>query len=139
MLFDAPHVVQAARPGIERAGLLERCEIVGGNFFKSVPAADTCVLRWIIHDWDDEQSVAIPKNCRDAITADGKVLIIEAVLQPGRATSFGKFLDLNMLVMTGGRERTEAEYRKLLNAAGLNLVRVIPTKAVVSIMEAVRA
>ena len=109
VLFDVPHVVEAARRGIEYTGLLERCEIVGGDFFKSVPAADTCLLRWIIHDWDDEQSVAILKNCREAITADGKVLIVEAVLQPGRATSFSKFGDLNMLVMTGGRERTEAE------------------------------
>jgi len=135
VLFDVPHVVAAARRGME-ANLLERCEIVGGDFFKSVPAGDTCLLRWIIHDWDDEPSVAVLKNCRDAITAGGKVLIVEAVLQPGRATSFSKFLDLNMLVMTGGRERTETEYRKLLSTAGLSLARIIPTQTQVSIIEA---
>jgi hypothetical protein len=82
--------------------------------------------------------VTILKNCRDAMTADGRVLIIEAVLQPGAATSFGKFVDLSMLVMTGGRERTEAEYRTLLEAAGLKLTRVIPTQTEMSIIEAAK-
>ena len=83
--------------------------------------------------------LTILRNCRGAMTADGRVLIIEAVLQPGEATSFAKFVDLNMLVMTGGRERTEPEYRTLLESAGLKLTRIIPTQTEMSIVEAVKA
>ena len=102
-----------------------------------MPAGDTYVLKFIIHDWDDERSTAILTNCRRAMAHNGKVLIVEAVLQPGRATSFSKFLDLNMLVMTGGRERTEPEYRALLDAAGLRLTRIVPTRTEMSVIEAV--
>lgn len=137
-LFDAPHVVEAARDYLTSEGVMPRCEVIGGDFFQSAPSADTYVLRWIIHDWDDERSIAILKNCRKAMSPAGKVLLVEAVLKPGTATSFAKFLDLNMLVMTGGRERTEAEYANLLKAAGLNLTRIIPTRTEMSVIEATR-
>ena len=139
VLFDAPHVVEAARSYLESEGALSRCEVVGGDFFQSMPPADTYVLRWIIHDWDDERSVAILRNCRKGLSAAGKVLLVEAVLKPGRATTFAKFLDLNMLVMTGGLERTEAEYANLLSAAGLKLTRIIPTHTEMSVIEAIAA
>jgi hypothetical protein len=100
---------------------------------------DTYVLKFIIHDWDDQQSAAILRNCRSAMAANGRVLLVEAVIQPGTATSFSKYVDLNMLVMTGGRERTKAEYRALLDSAGLRLTRIIPTYTEMSVLEAVQA
>jgi 2-polyprenyl-3-methyl-5-hydroxy-6-metoxy-1,4-benzoquinol methylase len=139
VLLDVPHVVEAARRYLESEGVMSRCEVVGVDFFQSAPPADMYVLRWIIHDWDDERSVAILKNCRNAMSVGGKVLLLEAVLKPGRATTFAKFVDLNMLVMTGGRERTEAEYANLLSAAGLKLTRIIPTHTEMSVIEAVGA
>jgi hypothetical protein len=139
VVADVAHVVERARQRLEADGLSGRCGTAAVDFFKSVPESDTYMLKWILHDWTDEQSVTILRNCRGAMTADGRVLIIEAVLQPGQATSFAKFVDLNMLVMTGGRERTEPEYRTLLEAAGLKLTRVIPTQTEMSIIEAVRA
>jgi hypothetical protein len=139
VLFDIPHVVEAARGYLESEGVMSRCRVVGGDLFQSAPPADMYVLRWIIHDWDDQRSVAILKNCRNAMSARCKVLLVEAVLKPGRATTFAKFLDLNMLVMTGGRERTEAEYSNLLSAAGLKLTRIIPTHTEMSLIEAVGA
>jgi O-methyltransferase/methyltransferase family protein len=138
-LADRPHVAERALMRLQNEGLAGRCDIAPGDFFAHVPPGDTYVLKWIIHDWDDERSAAILGNCRRAMTGDGKVLIVEAVLQAGPATSFSKFMDLNMLVMTGGRERTEAEYRALLEAAGLKFSRIIPTQTDMSIIEAVRA
>lgn len=139
VVADVPHVIERARQRLDADGLSERCGTVGIDFFKGVPNSDTYVLKWILHDWTDEQCVTILKNCRNAMTPNGRVLIIEAVLQPGDATSFGKFVDLNMLVMTGGRERTETEYRTLLETAGLKLTRIIPTQTEMSIVEAAKA
>jgi len=136
---DVPHVIERTRQKLEAEGLSHRCGTASVDFFKAVPASDTYLLKWILHDWTDEQSVTILKNCRDAMTSDGRVLIVEAVLQPGAATSLGKFVDLNMLVMTGGRERTETEYRTLLEASGLKLTKVIPTQTEMSIVEAAKA
>jgi O-methyltransferase domain len=98
---------------------------------------DVYVLKWIIHDWDDERAVTILKNCRRAMREHAKLLLIEAILPLGNAPSFHKFMDLNMLVMTGGRERTEAEYRALLLAAGLGLSRIVPTQSEMNVLEAV--
>lgn len=139
VLADLPHVTEGALRRFQVEELTERCQIAPGDFFDSVPAADTYVLKWIIHDWDDERSVAILKNCRRAMTKGGKVLLVEAVIGPGTTTAFSKFMDLNMLVMTGGRERTEAEYRALFDAAGLRLARVIPTHTEMSILEGTMA
>lgn len=139
VLADLPHVVEGAQRRFKTEGLAGRCAIVPGDFFESAPKGDTYVLKWIIHDWDDERSVTILKNCRNAMTKDGRVLVVEAVIQPGSATSFGKFMDLNMLVMTGGRERTDTEYRALLDSAGLKLTRIIPTHTEMNVIEAVRA
>ena len=139
VLADLPHVAEGAQHRFKTEGLADRCNIAAGSFFESAPAGDTYVLKWIIHDWDDQQSAAILKNCRSAMAANGRVLLVEAVIQPGTASSFSKYMDLNMLVMTGGRERTESEYRALLDSAGLRLTRVIPTFTEMCVIEAVQA
>jgi hypothetical protein len=96
-------------------------------------------MKWILHDWDDEQSTRILKNIRRAVADDGRLLVIEAVIPANDEPHFGKFIDLNMLVMTGGRERTEEEFRALLAAADFRLTRVVPTPSPVSVIEAVPA
>jgi len=138
VLLDQRHVTDSAQRRFKRLGMAERCEVVAGDFFSSVPNGDTYILKWIVHDWDDPFSAAILKNCCFAMSDGGRVLIVESVLQPGGTTSFGKFMDLNMLVMTGGRERTEAEYRALLGCAGLKLTSIMPTPTEISVIEAVR-
>lgn len=140
VLFDAPSVIQGAQPRIEAAGLADRCETLGGDFFQSVPAGgDGYLLKWIIHDWNDERATTILRNCRNAISSDGKLMLVDVVIPPGREPHFGKFIDLNMLVMTGGLERTEEEFRRLLTASGFRLVRVVNTDSPISIIEAAPA
>ena len=110
-----------------------------GDFFKAVPAGgDLYLLVSILHDWDDERCLAILKNCRLAMSNQARLLIAEMVIPAGTDPAFAKVFDLTMLVLTsGGRERTEAEFQKLLVEAGFHLARVIPTKSTVSIIEAV--
>src|SRR5689334_9416595 len=137
ILLDAPQVIEGARPKIEAAGLADRCEIVAGDFFKAVPAGgDAYVMKWIIHDWDDDRAITILKNCRDQMSPDARVIIVDCVVPENNEPDFSKFFDLNMMVMTGGKERTEKEFAQLLNAAGFKLRRVIPTKVPTSIVEA---
>ena len=139
ILFDAPVVVPGASVRIEAEGLSDRCEVVAGDFFASVPSgADAHIMKWIIHDWDEERSLTILKNCHQAMPANGKLILIEAVVPSSNEPHFSKFIDLNMLVMTGGRERTEDEYRTLLAAAGFNLTRIVPTPSPMSVVEAER-
>jgi len=138
LLFDLPPVVIGAKHSIEAEGLAERCEIVGGDFFESVPSGgDTYILKNIIHDWDDTRAVAILKNCHRAMVENGKLLLVETVIPPRNEPSFGKFLDLEMLVIAGGCERTEAEYRTLFEAAGFQLTKVITTQSFLSVIEGV--
>ncbi len=139
VLFDAPSVAKGAQSRIEGEGIADRCEIVGGDFFQLVTGGgDAYILKWIIHDWDDERSITILRNCHRAMTDDGKLLLVEAVVPRGSEPHFSKFIDLNMLVMTGGRERTEDEYRQLLEAAGFKLTRILPTEAPMSVIESER-
>jgi O-methyltransferase/methyltransferase family protein len=138
ILFDQPHVVAAAGEQLAAAGVAERCTTVGGDFFVEVPAGgDAYVLAQILHDWDDERSVAILLQSRRAMPAHGKLLVVELVLPPGEEPFFGKWLDLHMLVMLGARERTATEYEALFRSAGFVLARVVPTAAGPSIVEAV--
>jgi SAM-dependent methyltransferase len=140
MVCDQPEVVAAARATMEAAGVAARCGYAGVDFFESVPAgADAHVLKWIIHDWDDERALKILRNCRRALADGGRLLLVEAVVPEGNEPSFSKWMDLQMLVMTGGRERTAAEYRALLAAAGFEMTGVIPTSSPVSIVEAIKA
>jgi O-methyltransferase/methyltransferase family protein len=140
ILFDHPQVVAGATPRLEAAGVSDRCAVVGGDFFAGVPAGGTVyVLSKVIHDWDDERSIAILRSCRDALEGDAKVVLVESVIEAGNDPSWAKFLDVQMLVMNGGRERTIEEYRRLFVAAGLQLTRVIPTGVEDNLIEAERA
>ena len=137
VLFDAPQVIEGARPKIEAAGLADRCETVSGDFFKSVPAGgDAYVMKWIIHDWDDQKAITILRNCRNEMKPNGKLILVDCVVPETNEPHFSKFIDLNMLVMTGGKERTKEEFEQLLADAGFKLLRVIPTDVPTSIVEA---
>ena len=93
-------------------------------------------MKWIIHDWDDQKAITILKNCRSQMPANGKLILVDCVVPETDELHFSKFIDLNMLVMTGGKERTAKEFAQLLNAAGFKLTRVIPTDLPTSIVEA---
>lgn len=137
VLFDQLHVVAHAPALLESAGVSDRCRIVAGSFFESVPGdADAYLLRAVIHDWEDEESVRILKVIRTAIPAGGTVLLIERVIAPPNEGRDAKFSDLNMLVGPGGRERTREEFATLLDASGFRLTRVVGA-AVYSVVEAV--
>jgi len=118
----------------------DRCELVSGDFFQSVPAgADGYLMQHIIHDWDDEQSIAILRTIRKAIDPTGRLLLVEAVITAGNEPSPGKLLDLEMLVLPGGRERAESEYRELFTAAGFRLLAIHRTGGAEDIIEAAPA
>ena len=140
VLFDRPYVVERAKPFLEAEGVLERCQLAAGNFFESVPeGGDAYILKYIIHDWDDERAIAILKQCHKVMPDNGKVLVAEQVIPPGNQPFMGKFFDLHMLaVNSGGRERTEAEYRALFEKAGFKLTRIVPTQEEMSIIEGIR-
>ena len=137
VLFDSEQVIEGARPKLEAAGIADRCDAVAGDFFKSVPAGgDAYIMKWIIHDWDDEKAIAILRNCRHQIPENGKLILVDSVVPETDEPDFSKFIDLNMLVMTGGKERTAKEFEQLLGAAGFKLLRVIPTDLPTAIIEA---
>jgi hypothetical protein len=137
VLFDRPHVVTDAPALLAAKGVSDRVTIESGDFFQSVPnGADAYLLSHIIHDWSEEQCLAILGNVRRAMNPSGRLLIIEMVLPTGDAPHPGKIIDMGMLVLTGGQERTEAEYESLLRKAGFRLVQVVPTTSASSIVEA---
>jgi ubiquinone/menaquinone biosynthesis C-methylase UbiE len=139
ILFDLPHVIETAAEVIVAAGLSQRCELVSGDFFEAVPdGADLHLLKQIIHDWDDERATQILKNCHRALAAAGRLLLVEMVIPPDNQPSPAQAMDLNMLVLLGGRERTEQEYQSLLEAAGFRLERIIQTHSPFSVIEATR-
>jgi len=136
-LLDLPATVVEAGALLEKAGVAERCTIAGGSFFEAVPGgAELYVLKSVIHDWDDDRAVAILRACRPAMGNTGRLLLVERLIPPGNGPSFAKMMDLNMLALAGGLERTEAEYRALFARADLELAGVIATGADVSIIEA---
>lgn len=133
ILFDLPEVADAVRPGIADP----RIEVIGGDFFDSVPEGDLYLLKLILHDWDDKASAAILKNIRAAIRPGGRVVIIDALL-PDRVENHPGFLmDVNMMVMTGGRERTAAEFGALLERGGFTLDSITPTPTPMGVVQAV--
>jgi hypothetical protein len=140
ILFDLPHVVADAPELIRERGLVNRIKIESGSFFENVPSGgDVYLLSHIIHDWSEAQCVAILRNCRRAMRSDSRLLLIEMVLPTGNAPHLGKMLDIIMLAIPGGQERTEPEYRALLDKAGFRLKQVVPTESAVSVVEAVLA
>jgi hypothetical protein len=136
-LYDLAPVVAQGREAVTAAGLADRCEFQTGDFLKAVPpGGDAYLLSHIIHDWDEDRCLTILGNCREAMGPPGKLLIVEMVLPPGDAPHPGKILDLAMLALVGGQERTTDEYRDLLSRAGFRLERVVPTTTPASIVEA---
>jgi hypothetical protein len=138
VLYDQPEVVAQAQDLIAAAGVAQRCEAIGGDFFQSVPSEGSVyVLKNVIHDWDDERATTILGKCRQAMLPDAKLLVIDPVVPPGNTPSPNKIFDLLIFLMTGGRERTTEEFQALFASAGLRMARVIPTKSRLSIIEAV--
>lgn len=139
VLFDRPQVVQDPA-ALSAAGLLERCEIVGGDFFRAVPpGGGAYILKRILHDWSDAQCLRILRACREAMDVRSVLLVVDAVIPPGNDPHPAKDMDILMMALTEGRERSEAEFRDLFAQAGLRLTKVVPTPSVLSIVEAVRA
>jgi hypothetical protein len=125
ILFDRQNVVFAAAEYLAKAGLDKRCRCVGGDFFASVPTGGNAyLLASILHDWDDDRCVTILTKCREVMPPDGKLLVVELVLPPGDVPHPGKWVDLHMLVMASGRERTETQYKNLFISGGFNLTQV---------------
>ncbi len=137
ILYDLPHVVHDAPALIEQRGLKDRVRIEGGSFFESVPeGADAYVLSHVIHDWNHEQCMTILGNCRRAMSAKARLLLVEMVLPEGDTPHPGKMLDMVMLTLPGGEERTAAQYGALLGEAGFTMTRTVPTASPVTIVEA---
>jgi hypothetical protein len=138
LLFDRPHVVVDAEKLLKANGVADRVTVEAGDFFESVPSGgDAYILSHILHDWNDDQCLTILGHCRKALKPDSRLLIVEMVLPPGDAPHPGKLLDMSMLVLVGGQERTEPEYARLLDKAGLRLSRIVATQSPVSVVEAV--
>lgn len=140
VLFDQAHVVAGANRVLRGAQVDDRCQVVGGSFFESVPeGGDAYVMKSILHDWDDAEATAILRVCRRSMRDDGCLLVIERVVAPANEGATAKLSDLNMLTILGGRERTLAEFRALLEAGGFELRREQQTAAAFSVIEAVPA
>jgi len=138
IVIDLEHVIQGARQLPENQAIAHRCEFLDVDFFAAVPAhADAIIMKHIIHDWDDPEATTILKNCRKALTGKpgAKVILVEPVISSGNSPELGKFIDLEMMVFPGGRERTEEEFRRLFASAGLRLSRIIPTASPVCVVE----
>lgn len=138
ILFDQNHVVAHAGPWLEAAGVEDCCEVVGGSFFKGVPErADAYLLKSVIHDWDDDEAIGILRMCRAAMADTGRLLVVEPVIRPGNNPDPATYMDLNMLVMLGGRERTAEEFHGLLAEAVFHLGGIIATGSSHNIIEGV--
>jgi hypothetical protein len=138
-VYDTERVIQGAKTGPLKH-MANRCTFESGDMFSSIPGgADAYVMRHIIHDWPDDLCLKILTGCRKGVNAGGKLLVIDNVIQPGNEFAPGKFLDLQMLIFPGGRERTEKEFRELFAAAGWRLNRIIPLPVPESIVECVPA
>ncbi len=140
ILFDMESVVCGTKDNVAKQCVGDRTTSVSGSFFESVPkGGDAYIMQHIIHDWDDEKSLTILKNVRKALegVVDGKLIILDAVISATPGPDFKKMLDLEMMLMPGGRERTEAEFRELLGRAGFKLTRIVPTNSMVAVIEAV--
>jgi len=128
VLFDMPHAFAGGQATLANAGLSERCQVVSGDFFVSVPAgADAYLLSRVLHDWTDSDAVRLLANIRSAIVPYGRLIVLEAMLGQEGKGMYPVLSDLNMMVRTGGCERTEAEYRAIFRAAGFELTRAVPT------------
>jgi hypothetical protein len=136
LLFDRGHVAERARRSLGDRGLSDRCEVLEGSFFESVPAgADAYLFRHVLHDWTDEQCLQILRHCRKVIPPQGRLLVVECIVPTGNGRSISKEFDINMMTFTGGLERTEIQFRALFANAGFELCLITPTATMVSIVE----
>lgn len=136
ILFDLPHVVEAAKPALD-AAISPRCQFVGGDFFKAVPkGGDVYIMKFILHDWEDSRARAILANCHAAMTGGAKLLVVEELVCGPNVPCEAKLGDVNMLARTGGKNRTEREYRDLLRAGGFETQRVLPISGDLALIEA---
>lgn len=139
LLADVDHVIAGAIPRIAQLGLASRCDTAVIDFFKAVPrGGDTYLMQHIIHDWDDDRATLILRHTRMALEGvkGGRLLLLEGIVAPANQPDLTKLIDVEMLLMPGGRERSEEEYRTLLKAGGFELTRVVPTQAPISVIEA---
>lgn len=142
VLFDLPHAIENGRRHLEAAGLADRCELVAGDFFESVPGgADVYMLKSVLHNWNDERCARILANCRRAMAAGGRLIVVERIMPERMGVSPDHQAiarsDLNMLIALAARERTEAEFRALLGGAGFEVVRILPAELTYSVIEAI--
>ncbi len=138
-LYEIPSVIAGAHNG-PLAPVMDRCTLLTGDMFTSVPAGyDAYIMKHIIHDWPDDICVKILQSCRKGVNAGGKLLVVDSVIKPGNDPDFGKLLDIEMLLLPGGRERTEQQFRDLFAASRWRLNRVISTHSPISIVEGVPA
>ena len=136
-MFDRPNIAREAEPDIARNGFAERTEIVGGDFFESIPPGDLYLLKFVLHDWDDESCVKILRRCREALEPRGRIAIFELVVGDDGEDSLGALMDLNMLAVVNGRERSLREFDALLHRAGLRRTAVLTADSPHSVIEAV--
>jgi ubiquinone/menaquinone biosynthesis C-methylase UbiE len=139
ILLDQPQIVEQARLRMKAEGLEDRCQVVGGDFFSSVPpGGDGYTIKGALFNWDDERATQILANCRKAMKPRGRVLVIESVMPSGNAPSPAKVLDIEMLVgIDGGVARTESEFRALFARAGLKVSRILSLPSLYSVIEGV--
>ena len=141
VLFDTPPVIARARTDrhLTAKGIAERSTLVGGDMFESVPqGGDVYIMKYILHNWDDESCVKILTNCREAMNPKGRILVADPVISPDGKPGWGKLLDIQMMVVVSGKERTKEEFAALFKSAGLKLTRVVPTRCPLSLLEAAR-
>jgi ubiquinone/menaquinone biosynthesis C-methylase UbiE len=139
-LFDMPSVIDGAEKQLEAAGIADRCEVIAGDFFEFIPeGGDAYILSSVVHDWDDDECLRILQNCRKVMSPGTRLLLVECVLPGTPQPDFSKLLDLQMLVITGGRERTESQFKALLESANFNLTKITSTEVPECIVEAVAA
>jgi len=136
IVFDLPGVLARASATLEAAGLSDRVTVVGGDFFENVPTADVYVMSVVLHDWDNASCVRILRNIAKAAAPGARLVLLEMVMPPGNSPHFTKMIDLTMLALLGGRERTETEWRRLLRDGGFTLARVVSGSGVISVIEA---
>jgi hypothetical protein len=136
IVADLPSVVKKAKDIIQQQGFADRCDLMECDFFEEIPSgSDAYLLSNILHDWPDEKCQIILKNCRQAMKTDSRLLVVEMIIPPGNEPSIAKLLDLEMMVTTGGRERTEPEFSDLFETSGFRLEQLIATDGNVFILE----
>jgi SAM-dependent methyltransferase len=140
VVYDQPYVAEAAHKRLAAAGLGERCTFVGGDFLQEIPSGgDAYLFKGVVHNWPDDRAVTVLRNCRRAMAPGGRLLLIEWVVPTGDTFHPSKFLDLAMLFVYGGRERTREEFVKLLASAGLRLTRIVDSSSTLRVIEAAPA